>query len=201
MKWLKSLFIMFLFILLCIPVQAHPGNEDEHGCHWCWTEECYGEYHCNSNNSAKDSSNSSSSDYQSNEGYKDPVKYYKTLYEKYYSMYSKSYLQENKTNSEAIKYKELYENQKTKNGSNLVLGCAAILFILLFKRKQIKSLKNENAELKKDMHKIAKNHIDDWFKERYKDRPNPYTGKPILSEEDFNKYLEEYKKRHNDKSK
>ena len=74
MKWLKVLFIMVLFILLCIPVKAHPGNEDEHGCHWCWTEECYGEYHCNSNNSSKDSSNSSSSEYQSNEGYKDPLK-------------------------------------------------------------------------------------------------------------------------------
>ena len=49
MKWLKVIFIMFLFILLCIPVHAHSGKTDENGCHCCYTDECYKEYHCHDN--------------------------------------------------------------------------------------------------------------------------------------------------------
>lgn len=45
----KILFcIVFLFVV-SVPIYAHPGNKDKDGCHCCYTDECYGEYHCHEN--------------------------------------------------------------------------------------------------------------------------------------------------------
>lgn len=32
-----------------MPIFAHSGRTDENGCHCCYTDECYGEYHCHDN--------------------------------------------------------------------------------------------------------------------------------------------------------
>lgn len=64
------------------------------------------------------------------------------------------------------------------------------------KNQIIKKLNIEKKQIDLYINNTIQTHIDDWFAERYKGRLNPYTNRPILSEKDFNDYLEEYKKRH-----
>ena len=45
----KIIFIIIFVFAMVLPVYAHSGRTDENGCHCCYTEECYGEYHCHNN--------------------------------------------------------------------------------------------------------------------------------------------------------
>lgn len=45
----KIIFVIIFVFVMALPVYAHSGRTDENGCHCCYTEECYKEYHCHNN--------------------------------------------------------------------------------------------------------------------------------------------------------
>lgn len=46
MRFRAFLLLFTLYLSLANPVYSHSGRTDAYGCHNCYTDYCYGEYHC-----------------------------------------------------------------------------------------------------------------------------------------------------------
>lgn len=192
-----ALFLIALIIIIDLfptSVSAHSGRTDSNGCHHCWTGSCYGEYHCHKNTSSSSTSSSAEKKNSTSSSSSDESWMVILIIMLIGTGGSSIYLYKTNKELHSIQKNNLAYIERLKIDNKTLTEDKKELI------KTTRKLKNEIDTYKYRVDYIAQQRIDNWFAERYKGRLNPYTGRPILSEKDFNEYLEQYKNRHDGES-
>lgn len=136
------IFILFVFVLSILPVQAHPGKTDGDGCHTCRTN-CekwgleYGEYHCHNDGNTNSYSVPSS---QNNSSYNNDSSSNNSNSISYPRNSDPIYNTQDNTNSEKVspeyfnakKYGVVFETKAHFVGAIVFYTCIVIFVMMIF---------------------------------------------------------------------